>query len=387
MASLSDVMITKIEIADVHPRVRPALVVRGARGSHDHSDFLLIRLTTSAGVQGLGEVSGTLIWSGEDASTAEYVIRAALAPALLGQPLLPLEGLEALMDQALAGHPFTKAGVATAAWDAYARLLDVPLAVALGGIQRDVINVKCSLSGNGDQLANGWREAVAQGFTAFKIKIGTGATADISRMQELRALTGPRTFIGADANGGYNRGQAEYVGGELVALGAAFLEQPVAADDLEGLHELRSLGPPIVADESVYGMADLQAVINAEAADAVSLYVGKSSGPGRAIGMGRVAAAAGLDVVIGSNGELGVGAAAQLHVAAAIDGLSQTIPHDIIGGRYYLDDVIASGPHHNGTRVHLDSLPGLGISLTDAITAQFLDVTSPLPEPVQGRFT
>jgi L-alanine-DL-glutamate epimerase-like enolase superfamily enzyme len=388
VVDLSSVTINGIEIAEVHPQVRPELVVRGARGSHDHSDFLLVRLTTSAGVQGIGEVSGTLIWSGEDAITAAHVIRVALAPALLGRRLLPLADVERRMDRALAGHPFTKAGLATAAWDAYARLLEVPLAVALGGIHRDSVDVKCSLSGNGDRLETGWRAATAGGFTAFKIKIGTGLEDDVARMRQLRSLTGPETLIGADANGGYDRNQAARAAHALAELGAAFLEQPVAADDLTGMRGLRGLGLPVVADESVFSMADLRAVIAAEAADAVSIYIGKSSGPGRAVALGRTAAESGLEVVIGSNGELGVGAAAQLQVAAAVEGLSDSIPHDIIGGRYYLADVIAGGLDHDGSQVRLGPDPGLGITLTDDVAERFRAVVADVagdPAPLRAK--
>lgn len=281
------------------------------------------------------------------------------------------------MDHALAGHPFTKAGISTAAWDAYARLLDVPLAVVLGGPLRKTIAVKCSMSGEGEQLRKGWQRACDLGFGSFKIKVGTDVERDVDRMRELRSLAGEATLIGADANGGYSRTQARRAGRALADLGAAFFEQPVAPDDLAGMHALRDLGLPIVADESVYAAADLRAVVDAAAADAVSIYVGKSSGPGRAVALGRTAAAAGLDVVIGSNGELGVGAAAQLHVAAAIEGLSDTIPHDIIGGHYYTDDIIATGPSNDGHFARLGTDPGLGITLRDGVEARLRDVTQP----------
>ncbi len=37
----------------------------------------------------------------------------------------------------------------------------------------------------------------------------------------------------------------------------AFIEQPVDATDLDGMRELRSLGLPVVADESVYSPRDV----------------------------------------------------------------------------------------------------------------------------------
>jgi L-alanine-DL-glutamate epimerase-like enolase superfamily enzyme len=357
--------VTRLTTTKISPAVRADLLVSGARGTHDRSDFLLVRILTSAGVAGIGEVSATLTWSGEDSATAQHVIDAVLRPALIGQPLVPVEALEARMDRVLAGNPFTKAGVSIALWDAYARTLDVPLAVALGGPRRVEIPVKCSLSGNGERLRTGYARARESGFGAFKIKVGMDVDLDIERMREARELAGPDTFIGLDANGGYDRGAARRAVAGMLPFHPSFLEQPVEPRDLAGMHELRSLGLPVVADESVFGMSDLMDVIHAQAADVVSLYVGKSGGPGRAVEMGAVAAAAGLSVILGSNGELGVGAAAQLHVAAAVAGLSDDIPSDIIGAHYYDDDIVASGLDATGVRARLTDAPGLGVTLRD----------------------
>jgi muconate cycloisomerase len=246
----------------------------------------------------------------------------------------------------------------------------VPLTVALGGPVRNEIPIKCSLSGNGERLRTGLARAREAGFRSYKIKIGMDVDTDVERMRELRSLVGDDTIVGMDANGGYSRADARRAAELMLPYRPAFFEQPVAPGDLAGMRELRSSGLPIVADESVFGMDDLMAVIDANAADVVSIYVGKSGGPGRAIEMGVVACAAGLGVVIGSNGELGLGAAAQLHVACAIPGLSADIPSDIIGAHYYDDDVLARGIDSDGVRARLGGGPGLDVELTDELAAR-----------------
>jgi L-alanine-DL-glutamate epimerase-like enolase superfamily enzyme len=357
--------ITAVHTTPVSPTVRAELLVSGARGTHDRSDFLLVRIVTSAGVDGIGEVSATLTWSGEDSVTARHVIDTVLAPAILGQPLVPVSALEKRMDRVLAGNPFTKAGISIALWDAYAKTLDVPLAVALGGPVRTEVPVKCSLSGNGERLQTGLDAARRGGFGAYKIKIGMDVATDIDRLRELRETVGPDVFIGLDANGGYSRADARRAIEGLLPYNPAFYEQPVHPADLIGMRELRDFGLPVVADESVFGMADLTAVLRADAADVVSLYVGKSGGPGRAVEMATVANASGVGVILGSNGELGIGAAAQLHVACAIEGLTTDIPSDIIGAHYYDEDVLAGGLDATGERARLTDAPGLGITLRE----------------------
>lgn len=366
--------VEKIEITAVRPKVRPELIVAGARGTHDHSDFLLVRVTTSDGVTGLGEVSATLQWSGEDAGTAEYLIRTALAPALLDQPLVPVAELERRMDWTVAGAPFTKAGLSTALWDAYARTLNVPLAVALGGPLRTEVPVKCSLSGSGPRLHEVHQAAVEAGFRRFKLKIGFDPEDDSRRLAEARELVGAETFLGLDANGGYRPADAARAMELMRSSNPAFLEQPVAPGELAGMRALRGHGLSIVADESVFGTDDLVSVIRAEAADAVSLYIGKAGGPGRVVQMAQLANAFGLDVVLGSNGELGIGAAAQLHAACAAPGLSTRIPSDIIGAHYYERDVLASPLDSDGRTVRLGDAPGIGVEVRADVAAEFKSV-------------
>ncbi|MFG1905077.1 mandelate racemase/muconate lactonizing enzyme family protein [Kribbella sp. NPDC048928] len=363
------VTVAAIQTARVSLRAAPELLVRGARGPHDRSDFLLVRVITSDGVEGYGEVSATPIWSGEDGTSADHFIRTVLSPALVGTPLTPAGAAEDLMDKALQGNPFTKAGVSIALWDAFARTLDVPLAVALGGPYRDQIPIKLSLSGTDEELERAYTAATAAGFGAFKVKVGLGVEADLHRVRRARELAGD-AFLGTDANGGWTRAEALRAVPELKAAGVAFLEQPLEPRDVRGAREVRQLGLPVIADESVFDVQDLLTVIDARAADVVSLYVGKSAGPGRAVRMGQLAAAHGIDVLIGSNGELGVGAAAQLHVAAALARLS-AYPSDIIGAHYYTEDVLAKPLDSDGRHVRLTDGPGLGVTLRDDLLREF----------------
>lgn len=348
--------------------VRADLVVCGARGAHDRSDYLLVRVVADDGTEGYGEVSATAIWSGEDGATASHVVRDILTPLLVGQPLVP-PVLERLMDRAVAANPFTKAGVSMALWDAQARALGVPLAVLLGGPLREEVPIKCSLSGDGADLDTAYRAATAAGFRSFKVKVGLGLNGDVARVARARELAGD-AFLGVDANGGWSRADALRAVAALAPYRPAFVEQPVAPDDLDGLRAVRALGATVVADESVFGMADLVRVIRADAADVVSVYVGKAGGPARAVEQARVAAAFGVETLIGSNGEFGLGAAAQVHVACAVPSLS-AFPSDIIGAFYYERDVLASPLDSDGAMVRLPSGPGLGVELAPDILEKF----------------
>jgi L-alanine-DL-glutamate epimerase-like enolase superfamily enzyme len=101
-------------------------------------------------------------------------------------------------------------------------------------------------------------------------------------------------------------------------LDVEFVEQPVLAADIDGLAWVRARSAlPIVADEAVFSMADLERVIAAEAADGVNVKLAKCGGPLRAAALVRRAQDAGLATMVGSmmEGPVGVGAAAEVALA------------------------------------------------------------------------
>lgn len=373
--SWADAVVRTVQTAPITLDARPELAVHGARGSHARSEFLLVRVQVDAGagqlIDGYGEVSATPLWSGEDGATAEHLIHRLITPTLVGQPLGPPGRLERAMDAALAGNPFTKAGVSIALWDCWSRLLGVPLAVALGGPYRTEVPIKLSLSGDGASLRDAYRAAVRGGFESFKVKVGLGIAGDVARVACVRELAGPDAFVGVDANGGWSRPDAARAVRLLEPYHVAFIEQPCPPRDLRGLHAVRALGATVIADESVFDTADLVRVIDTDAADMISVYVGKAGGPARAVELARTAHAFGIGSLIGSNGELGIGAAAQLHVACAIPDLDVAFPSDIIGAHYYAEDILATPLNSDGRRVRLGDGPGLGVSLRADIKAGF----------------
>ena len=362
--------IVSIETTAVERNFKPALVVRGAKSVHATSQFLFIRVTLQNGVEGFGEVSGTLNWSGEDASTAEPIIRELIAPLLIGMSLEDFSELLSKIENATIGNSFTKAGVEMALWDALGKCENLPVYSLLGGKKRDEVQVKISISGDGQQIADGYEEARNSGFRKFKVKVGHGRTRDLPRFSSLRHLAGDAAYIGVDANCGWSRSEAEHCIEELKKMDVAFIEQPLDRQDYVGSHELRSFELPIVADESVFTESELDSVIREDAASDVSIYLGKSGGINNAYQMANKANKNGLGVIIGSNAELGIGTAAQLHVAAACSRLSD-IPSDIIGHHFYTEDVLEVPNDIDGLVAKVNNQAGLGVRLLPEILRTF----------------
>jgi L-alanine-DL-glutamate epimerase-like enolase superfamily enzyme len=274
------------------------------------------------------------------------------------------------MDSVLAGNPFTKAGVNTALWDALGRLVGLPVATLLGGPRRTEVPVKISISGDGDRLVRCYEAAREKGFVAFKVKVGKGLDSDLERARLARLTAGDAAFLGADANGGWSSADARRAVIALRDLGYRMVEQPTGPGDLAAHKDLRALGLPILLDESVYSAADLVRAVRADAADGVSLYVGKSAGIDRLVQAATTAHHFGVDVVVGSNAEMGIGTAAMLHAAAACPALG-SVPSDIIGQHFYTEDTLQTSLDIDGVRAVLPSGPGLGVELREDIVRTF----------------
>lgn len=341
-------------------------MIRASGGCHAASPFLLVKIHTTEGIVGLGEVSCTPRWSGEDQVTAAHFIRHYLAPLVEGEDPTRIDELAPRLDRAVARNYFTKAAVEMALWDVAGKAAGVPVYRLLGGPVRDAVPTKWSVSGLEPAKAAGiasW--AAGQGFRTMKVKVGIEPDADVSRVDAVRRAVGADVRLGVDANGGWEADTAVRVIERLYEDEVYFAEQPVPASDIFGMADVRRrIRVPVIADESVFTLQDATSVIRAEAADVLSVYIGKAGGIGAARRIVEAADAAGVACTIGSNLEMGVGSAAMIHLAMATPGVrADAFPCDIIGPLYYEDDLLAEPLRISSGRAHAHDRPGLGVEL------------------------
>ena len=251
----------------------------------------------------------------------------------------------------LRGNWFTKAGVSTALWDALGR--------HARRHRRRAARRAVPARGAGEDLAQRRRRRSARGLrdrgrARLPLLQGEGRPRPRRRRRAAsrsRASSPATTRCSAPTRtaGGRCRSRSRRSRASP-SRGSPSSSSRSSADDLEGLREVRALGVPLIADESVYSPADVLRIGRLGAADIVSVYVGKSSALERAVESARLAGELGMDVVIGANGEMGIGAAAQLHVACACERISE-IPHGIIGHHFYEEDAtLADAARHRRRR-------------------------------------
>lgn len=209
---------------------------------------------------------------------AASLIRDKLAAVIEGKDALSIPGAWVAMVQAVRnlGRP----GIASAAiaavdaalWDLKAKVLDVALVTLLGAIRAAV-----PIYGSGgftsysekqlqEQLGN-WAQA---GIGRVKMKVGREPEYDPRRVQAARKAVGPKVDLFVDANGAYSRKQALVMAHRFAETGVVWFEEPVSADDLDGLRLLRDRGPAgmdIAAGEYGYDVGYFRRMLAAGAVD------------------------------------------------------------------------------------------------------------------------
>ncbi|WP_152868913.1 dipeptide epimerase [Deinococcus terrestris] len=265
------------------------------------------------GVEGRGEAAPNAFY-GETRGTVEAVLP-LLAPALTDP--WDWEGLRERLGAVMPfHHPSVKCALEMAAVEWCARSAGVPVWRLLGLSPSPLPESSYTVSlGELGVMRGEAREAVARGHGVLKVKLGTGQDEQI--VEALREEA-PHVALRVDANAAWTRHRARRLLGVLEAAGVEFVEQPLAAGDLEGHAELRRFARiPVVADESLHHVSDVRALANAF--DGVNLKLAKLGGPLQALGALRLARAHGLSVMMGCMIESSLGIAAAAHLAGLCD--------------------------------------------------------------------
>jgi L-Ala-D/L-Glu epimerase / N-acetyl-D-glutamate racemase len=259
--------------------------------------------------------------------------------------------LEEIGDR-LAGIPgehAAKAALDAALHDLQGKVLGVP-AWKLLGLPRSGPPTSWTIwLGDPDDMAQR-TEKVAGRFERLKLKLGGGDGLDVERVRAVRSRTALPLQV--DVNEWWSLAEALDSIPELAALGVAYIEQPLPADDPGG-EELRARSPvPIYVDEDCHVLADVARC--AEIAHGINIKLAKSGGIREGIRMAHAARALGLGVMLGCMVESGLGIAAGCLVAPLCDHV------DLDGNLLLAEDPCPGVTFTGGVQVPSEE-PGLGV--------------------------
>jgi L-alanine-DL-glutamate epimerase-like enolase superfamily enzyme len=253
---------------------------------------------------------------GETADTVEAVL-----PELLGviddlASPHDLDRTRAEMDRVVRDNPAAKAAVDIALHDLAAKSVGLPLYRYLGLDPRET-PVSSFTIGIDDleTMRRKTEDAVAAGNEVLKVKLGTDR--DVAIVDTIREAA-PEARLRVDANEAWTPREAVGTIEALADRDVEFVEQPVPAENREGMryvHERAAL--PIAADESCVTLSDVPDV--AEIADIANLKLMKCGGIREAVRMANAARAHGLEVMLGCMIESNAAIAAGVHLAPLLD--------------------------------------------------------------------
>jgi muconate cycloisomerase len=368
--------ITHIETYPVRIPLKPARHMITALGVHTVSTYLVVRIGTDAGIEGVGEATVMPNWSGETVWSAQSLIENYFRPLLLGADPTDITEIDRRMDKAARHNWFAKSAIEMACWDIAGRHAEKPVYEMLGGACRP-LTVRCRFSMGAyepDRAAARARELVAESFTTIKVKVGGHAEDDIARVRTVRETIGPDLALTIDANCGWDVETAIHCVNALDDCRIALNEQPTPDGDYAGLARCRrETTPPVMADDICFDLAHARELVRNECCDAISVYPGKNGGIRKSRAIVEFAGQHGVACSIGSNLEWDIATAAMAHLVVACPNLQvERIPGDMLGPEYHEVRVAKNPIAIAGPLVTITDRPGLGVDVDWNIVREHL---------------
>lgn len=327
-------------------------------------DAIVVLLESSQGA-GIGECS-PLACDDErsalfDACWDELTQR--IAPAVLGREFASVQEIEGLC-AAWPGCRGAVAGVETACWDLLGQARHAPLAALLGASDEQLdLKIESGLAlgryATVVELLKMIETHLEEGYRRVKIEIEPGR--DLELVRAVRRQFGDIPLM-VDAQASYTAADID-VFRELDEFDLLMFEQPMAADDLDGLAALQeAVITPVCLDESAGSLEQTAEAIRRGACRIVNLKLQRLGGFGPALAVHDLCYQRGVACWVGTMPELGIGQAQGIHLAALGN---CRYPTDIEpSARWFVDDIVVPRLELAAPGVfRVPTRPGLGYQL------------------------
>jgi len=366
--------IERIEVLPVRLPLRSVVTLsRGvSRTLEEGKQLVLVKMSADDGTVGWGEAGPSRRWSAETTHSCYTSIKHYLAPALLGRDPFDIAGLHGAMNAELApgldpGQPVAKAALDLAAHDLVCNKLGINLQSWLGAKAADRIELSYLVSAPDlEGTAKSVQAGLAEGYRAFKVKVGHEPKLDIERVRIVLAQAKGCT-VWPDANQGYTLEDALRAARGFEALGIELFEQPIAMSEFYGMKKLLSgTRMTIALDEAAMGLPLVIDLIRREAVEGLVIKVNKTGGIHYARQLCDLARNAGLKLIGSGLMDAPIGFAASVHLFAAY-GIDY--PCDLNGPQHIAGDYLAEPLPMEGKFALVPQRPGLGVVMDEAKVA------------------
>lgn len=195
------------------------------------------------------------------------------------------------------------------------------------------------------------------------IKVKLGSDDDLTRLRAIRDAR-PDARLRVDANAGWQYEEALRYLPLLEMLDLEMIEQPLAKDEFEAMGRLqKQTAIPLVADESVRTLADLERLAAAGVAG-INLKLMKIGGLAPTLRLLKRGRELGLKIMLGCMVETSLGTTAMAHLCGLADWIDLDAPLLIA------NDPFDGVTYDKNLRLHVPERPGLGVILRRAASVE-----------------
>lgn len=286
-----------------------------SRGTTETAENVLVCIADDAGNVGVGAAAPTEYYSETTGDALAALPDLLVAVEDVNDPHAQ-QRVERRLRESFPDTPAARAAVSVALADLAATRQAEPLYRRLG-LDPDATPPTSYTVGidTPERMAKKAVAAREAGYPILKLKVGTDD--DRARVRAVREGA-PEARLRVDANGAWEPADTIRASRWLAEQGVEFVEQPVSADNIDGLRAVREDGAlPVAADESCVTASDVPRV--ADAVDIVVTKLEKSGGLHAAIEQTAAAHAHALEVMLGCMVASNAAIAGACHLAPLVE--------------------------------------------------------------------
>ncbi len=327
---------------------------------------IILELQTDNGITGWGEAAPSARVTGETPESVTSTLKTVIRPMILGHDALELEYIMDELEQKIPHQPSARCALDIALHDLKGQAARVPVKHLFGAFRDEIPISFTVVIGSVEESLKSAKQYIDQGAKVLKVKLGVDPEIDVKRVAALREAFGYEIRLTGDANQGYTVKQAIKTLNELVRFELEFVEQPVAANDINGLQEVhKAVDIPIMADECAQSVSDVMNLVKLDAVDMVNIKLQKCGGLRNAVKISKITETAGKPCQIGCMIETGIGITAGTHLALAFENIKYA---DLDGHMFLTKDIIIG---HQITKEGVNTIsgkPGIGVCVSHPLT-------------------
>jgi L-alanine-DL-glutamate epimerase-like enolase superfamily enzyme len=180
-------------------------------------------------------------------------------------------------------------------------MLDPSLDSCSAGLEGQVPIVGILNVSRSEEIPDCLSGLLAEGYETIKVKVGFEIEKDIRKVQQVQDLVGNRGMIRIDANQGYSYEDALKFVHSVDPGNIELFEQPFPEDQWEAMRVFAPQCPlPLMLDESIYGMEDIEKARDGKCARFIKLKLMKAGSLKRLLQMGEKTVDCGFNLILGN---------------------------------------------------------------------------------------